>query len=118
MALAIPTRVPLATWHALAELLGKCDDDALRSADVGWPVRVAILHFANELGPVGAHARYHNIDFINGEHNATDAQRVYRRFDGPKPDRVGRVELVQLNALPIGSAHHGEGGSDILESDQ
>ena len=31
----LPTRVPLTTWHDLAELLGKCDDDALRSADVG-----------------------------------------------------------------------------------
>ena len=25
----------VAIWHDLAELLGKCDDDALRSADVG-----------------------------------------------------------------------------------
>src|SRR5262245_14186777 len=37
---------------------------------------------------------------------------------GPKPDRVGSVELVQLNALPIGSPHHREGGPDILEPDQ
>jgi hypothetical protein len=54
---------------------------------------------------VGAHARYNHVDFINGEHDAADAQRVYRRFHGPKPDRVRRVELVQLNALPIGRAH-------------
>jgi len=31
----LPTRVSLATKHALAELLGKRDNDALRSADVG-----------------------------------------------------------------------------------
>src|SRR5437867_3555320 len=37
---------------------------------------------------------------------------------GPKPDRVGRVELVQLNALTIGSPHHRERGPDILEPDQ
>ena len=29
------TRVSLATWHALAELLGKRDNDALGPADVG-----------------------------------------------------------------------------------
>ena len=28
------------------------------------------------------------------------------------------MELVQLNALPIGSPHHREGGPDILEPDQ
>ena len=67
---------------------------------------------------MGAHARYHNVDFINGEHNATDAQRVYRRVHGPKPDRVGRVELVQLNALAIGSPHHRQGGPDILQADK
>jgi hypothetical protein len=42
----------------------------------------------------------------------------YRRVHWPKSDRVRRVDFVQLNALPIGSAHHREGGSDILESDQ
>ena len=31
----LPTRVSLATRHALAELLGKRDNDALRPADVG-----------------------------------------------------------------------------------
>lgn len=31
----LSTRVGLATWHALAKLLGKCNDDALRPADVG-----------------------------------------------------------------------------------
>jgi len=28
------------------------------------------------------------------------------------------VELIQLNALPIGSPHHRKGGPDILEPDQ
>ncbi len=45
--------------------------------------------------------RNDSVDVIDGEHDATDAQRVHRRVHGPKPDRVGRVELVQLNALPI-----------------
>src|SRR5213082_692321 len=39
-------------------------------------------------------------------------------FTGPKPNRVGRVELVQLDTLPIGSPHHREGSPDILEPDQ
>ena len=34
-AASVPTRVSLATRHALAELLGKRDNDALRPADVG-----------------------------------------------------------------------------------
>src|SRR5205823_7645358 len=50
--------------------------------------------------------------------DATDPQRAHRRVHGPKPDRVGRVELVQLNALPVGSPHHREGCPDILEPDQ
>jgi len=31
----LPTRVPLATWHTLANFLSKRDNDALRPADVG-----------------------------------------------------------------------------------
>src|SRR2546425_12374043 len=65
-----------------------------------------------------ARMRATTASMFDGEHDATDAQRVHRRVHGPKPDRVGRVELVQLNALPIGSPHHREGGPDILEPDQ
>ena len=67
---------------------------------------------------MGSHARYDSVDVIDGEHDATESQRVHRRVHGPKADRVGRVELVQLNALPVGSPHHREGGPDILEPDQ
>jgi hypothetical protein len=67
---------------------------------------------------VGAHARNDSVDVFDGEHDATEAQRVHRCVHRTKPDRVGRVELVQLNALPIGSPHHREGGPDILEPDQ
>jgi hypothetical protein len=75
--------------------------------------------FANELGPVGAHARNDLVDVIDGEHDATEAQRVHRRVHGPKPDCVGRVELVQLDAaVTIGRPHHREGGPDILEPNQ
>src|SRR3712207_157741 len=51
----LPTRVSLATRHALAELLGKPDNDALRAADVAEPIRVLVLHhFAEQFGAVGA----------------------------------------------------------------
>lgn len=65
-----------------------------------------------------AQARHHNVDFINGEHNSTDAQCVDRRVHRPKSDRIGRVELIQLNTLPVGRAQHRQGSSDILQSDQ
>src|SRR5207253_5395354 len=104
--------------HGLPELLGQRDDDALWSTDVGQPVRVAVLHFADELSAVGAHARHERIDVIDGEHDPTDAERVERRIDWSKSDRLGRVELVQLNALPIGSPQHRKGGPDILQPDQ
>src|SRR4051812_154442 len=85
-------------WSLLrVELLGEPDNDALRSADIGEPVRVFVLHFANEFGPMGAHARNDSVDVIDGEHHPSDTQRVHRRVYGPKPDRVGRVEFVQLN---------------------
>ena len=46
-------------------------------------------------------------------------QRIYRRVHGPKPDCVGRVELVQLDAtVTIGRPQHREGGPDILEPDE
>src|SRR3954452_24619393 len=57
----------------LAELLGKPDNDALGPADVGEPVRVPVPHFADELGPVGEHARYESVDVVDGEHDATEA---------------------------------------------
>jgi hypothetical protein len=39
----------------------------LGPADVGEPVRVLVLHFANQLGAVGAQSRYHTIDVIGGD---------------------------------------------------
>ncbi len=61
---------------------------------------------------------HHACLFRQRQSSAADAQRVHRCVHGPKPDRVGRVELVQLNALPVGSPHHREGGPHIFEPDQ
>src|SRR5918993_1110278 len=88
---------------ALAELLGKPDNDALRSADVGQPVRVLVLHFANELGPVGAHARNDSVDVINGEHNARRRPLVFiGAFTGPNLIAVGVWNLSSSMPNPSG----------------
>src|SRR5439155_18441638 len=55
---------------------------------------------------------------FDGEHDATDAQRVHRGVHGPKPDRVGRVELVELDAtVAVRGTHQREGGANVLEPD-
>src|SRR2546421_8719780 len=104
----------------LADLLAQSDDDAFRPADVAKPIRVLILHhFAYQLGPVGEQARDDSVDVFDGEHDATDAQRVHRRVHGSKPDRVGRVELVELDAtVAVRGPHQREGGANVLEPDQ
>jgi hypothetical protein len=101
----LPSRVSPATRHvhgearsALSELLRKPDDDALRAADVADPIRVLVLyHVANQFGAVGAQARDDVVDVIDGEHDAADAECVHRKVLGPSSDRLGRVELVQLD---------------------
>src|SRR5213082_1007540 len=104
----------------LADLLGQSDDDAFRSADVAKPIRVLVLHhFAYQLGAVGEQARDDSVDVFDGEHDATDAQRVHRRVHGPKPDRVGGVELIELDAtVAVRGPHQREGGANVLEPDQ
>src|SRR5205814_5116559 len=103
-----------------SELLAESDDDAFRPADVGKPIRVLVLHhFAYQLRPVRKQARDDSVDVLDREHDATDAQRVYRRVHGPKPDRVGRVELVELDAaVAVRGPHQREGGANVLEPDQ
>src|SRR5947209_4203390 len=104
----------------LADLFGQSDDDAFRPADVAKPIRVLVLHhFAYQLGPVGEQARDDSVDVFDGEHDATDAQRVHRRLHGPKPDRGGRVEFVELDApVAVRGPQQREGGANILEPDQ
>src|SRR5438477_8532593 len=103
-----------------AELLAQSDNDAFRPANVGKPIRVLVLHhFAYQLGPVGEQARDDSVDVFDGEHDATDAQRVHRRVHGAKPDRTGRVELVELDAsVAVRRTHEREGGANAVEADQ
>src|ERR1700716_3419233 len=113
----LPVGVSRSIW--LADLLAQSDDDAFGPRDVAKPIRVPVLHhFAYQLGPVGEQARDDSIDVLDGEHDATDAQRVHRRVHGPKPDRVGRVELVELDAtVAVRGPHQREGGANVLEPD-
>lgn len=95
------------------ELLGKPDDDALGPANIGKPIRLPVLHLANEFCAVGLHSRNDSIDAIDGKHDATKTQSVHWRIHRPESDRIRRVEFVQFNSLPIGSPQHREGGSDV-----
>src|SRR5215831_5055936 len=83
--------------NALPELLGKRNDDALRAADVTEPVHVLILgYFADELSAMGAQAREDILNVVDGEHDATYAQRVHWCVLRFSSNRRRRVELVQL----------------------
>src|SRR5262245_46065147 len=108
------------TYHVLAELLGKPDNDALGAADVAEPIRVLVLHhFANQFGAVGAQARDDDVDVIDGEHDAADPKCVHRNVLGPSSDRFRRVELVQLDpSVAVPSAHQRESSTDVLKANE
>src|SRR5947208_16266852 len=107
-------------YHALAELLGKPDNDALGAADVAEPIRVLVLHhFADQFGAVGAQARDDDVDVIDGEHDAADPECVHRNVLGPSSDRFRRVELVQLDpSVAVRSAHQRKGRTDVLKANE
>src|SRR5215217_7354289 len=82
----------------LAELLGQSDDDPLGAADETEPVAVLVLRdLAEEFGAVCAQAGNDVLDVVDGEHDATDAQRVRRGVSRLTADRRRRVELRKLN---------------------
>src|SRR5438093_1652425 len=103
---------------ASVELLRQPDDDALGPADVAEPIAVLVLHhLADEVGAVGLQAGKDVLDVVDGEHDATDTQRVHRCV------RLGggggrRVELSQLKpAVAVRRPQHGDVASDTVESD-
>src|SRR5262245_25421057 len=103
--------------NALPELLGKRNDDALRAADVTEPVQVLILSdFAYELSAMGAQAREDILYVVDGEHDATYAQRVHWCVLRLSSDRRRRVELIQLEpTLAVRGPHHRNLASNVLE---
>lgn len=104
--------------RALPDLLRQRDDDPFRAADVGEPVGVLVLHLTDELGVMrsGAQTCDDIIDVIDSKHDATNAQRVDRRIDRAKPDRIRRVKLIQFDFLPIGRAQRYKRGSNVVRS--
>ncbi len=54
-------------------------------------------HPPDELSAMGAHAREDVLDVVDGEHDATYAQRVHWRVLRRSSDRFGRVERIQLD---------------------
>src|SRR6476469_9904502 len=92
--------------ETLSDLLRERNDDTFRTTDVGQLIRFPVPHFADQLRAVLAHVRYQYVDVIDGEHDAAQTQCVHRRVDWTEPDRVRRVELVQLDALPIRRSQH------------
>src|SRR5262245_56245004 len=109
--------LPAPIRNALLELLGKRNDDALRAADVTEPVHVLILgYFAYELSAMGAQAREDILNVVDGEHDATYAQRVHWCVLRLSSDRRRRVELVQLKpTVAVRGPHHRNLASNILQ---
>src|SRR5262245_28534489 len=103
--------------NALPELLGERNDDALRAADVTEPVHVLILgDFAYELSAMGAQAREDILNVVDGEHDATYAQRVHWCVLRFSSDRRRRVKLVQLKpTVAVRRPHHRNLTSNVLE---
>ncbi len=64
--------------NALAELLGKPNNDPLWAANVAEPVGVLVLHqFAEQFSAAGVQAREDVVEFFDGEHDAADPKCVY-----------------------------------------
>ena len=58
------------------------------------------------------------VDVRDSEHDATDAQRVHTLRPLAQPDRLRRVELVQLEPpVTVRGPHHCDVASDAVEPD-
>ena len=83
------------------ELLGKRDNDALRPADVGQAVRLPVLHFANQLGPVGPHVRNERVETVDGRKFAYSGDmRMELRREGKAWKIVGGESRVSGSVPP------------------
>src|SRR3954451_4763345 len=110
---------PRRTVGVSAELLGQCDDDALRATHEAEPVAVLVLRdLADEFATVSAQAGHDVVDVLDSEHDAAYAERVRRRALRLGSDRRRRVELRQLDpAVAVRGPHHGDVGTDVVEPD-
>jgi len=101
------------------QLLRKSKDEALGRAHEAEPVDVLVLrNLADQLHPVAAQARHGVVDVVDREHDAADAERVRGRVLRLDANRRRPVKLRQLDAaVAVRSAHHGDVGANVLESD-
>lgn len=83
----------------MAVLPGKPDDDALRPADAGEPVRLFVLHPADELCAMGLHPRHDGIDVVDGKHDATKTQSVHWRVHAPNDQLPLGSTVISISRL-------------------
>src|SRR6185369_823404 len=108
----------LAYQSALAELLGKPEDDALRTTDKTEPVDVFVLRdFPHQLGAMCAQTLDDLVDVLHREHDAPDAQRIRGCVLGFNSDCRRRVELAQLNStMTVRRPQRGDLAANVFES--
>jgi hypothetical protein len=101
------------------ELLGQRDDDTFGAAEVTEPILVLVLrHLANEFGSMLLQPANDVVDVVDGEHDATDAQRVRRCVCRLRVDSRWPMELHQLEpAVAVRGPHHCDVDSDAIEPD-
>ena len=80
---------------------------------------LVLLDLAHEFGAMGAQARKDRLDVFDGEHDATNAQRVYRRAFRLGADCPRALEFRQLNPpVAVRGPHHGHVDPDTVEPDK
>jgi hypothetical protein len=106
-------------YRSVTELLGQRDDNALGAAEVAESILFLVLcHLADEFSPMFLQAGNDFVDVRDSEHDPTDAQRVHRCVLWLSPDRLGRVELVELEpCVAVRGPHHCDVASDAIEPD-
>src|SRR5689334_6076459 len=105
--------------EASAKPLGQPHEEPLGATDVTEPIKVLVLrHLADELGAMGAQSSDDIVHVLDGEHDATDAQRVRRSVPRLGADRGRSLELHQLEPpVSVRGPHHGDVGLDAVEAD-
>lgn len=94
--------------YGSVELLGKRDDDALRTPDIAQSILVFIVRYlANEFRAMGAQAPENLLDVLDREHDAAYAERVRRRVLRLRTDCRWPQEPHQLKPrVAVRSPHH------------
>src|SRR6266496_415561 len=113
------TGMPLPPPDGSAEFLGQRDNDAFGAAEVAEQKDVLVPHhLADELGAMGPQAGDGVLDVVDGEHKATDAQRVRRCVLRLGADHRRLLVAHQLElAVAVRSPHHGDVDALAVESD-